>query len=97
MELDKGGLSRIVDETESVHTETRHHSESALYGDVSYEPMFLAKTLTVRYSRSWDSSITEDPHVHMSRLRREGHPIPSVVMSGLRLRNLIVRFRFYHV
>lgn len=43
MELDKCGLSRIVDETESVYTETRHHSESALGGDASYEPMFFDK------------------------------------------------------
>jgi hypothetical protein len=50
-------------------------------------------TETLHHSeRSRDCTIGEDPHRHCSRLRAETHPVPGIVVSGLRLRDFVVRF-----
>lgn len=49
-------------------------------------------TETLHHSeRSGNSSVGKDPHAHGGGLRTQTHPVPCVVVSGLCLRDLIVR------
>lgn len=41
--------------------------------------------------RPGDGSIRQDPHGHGRRLWAKTHPVPRIVVSGLRLRNFVVR------
>lgn len=70
-------------------------------GEVEFDESTLA--LSVDESPSVDSEalhhpvrprnrpIRQDPHRHGGRLRTETHPVPSVIVSSLRLGNLVVR------
>lgn len=67
--------------------------KSALAFGVDESESVYTETLHVS-ERSRDGPVGKNPRLHSGRLGMERHEVPGIVVGGLGLGNLLVRFRF---